>query len=173
MTIEEVAIKISQHMMKGVVFHTQLSEYYNFLNLNVYSQFHKYQAEEEFCQALEFQDWYVSNHGKLIPTITNPAIENIIPQEWFSHTKQDVDKATVRQGVQDGHVKWINWEAQTRRLYQDSIKELQNEVDKMYIRKLLKKVNKELMRAKEKYISLKSCDYDICQIIQENERDSE
>lgn len=160
--------KIYQHMMKGVVFHTQLSEYYGFLNLTKYSDFHAHQAKEEFATLIRFQTWHMNHYGKLIPQ-TTPTVESIIPKDWYSHVRTDVDKATVRQGVQNGHTLWADWQKQTKKLYEDSIKQAETEVDKIEIRKLLEEVCEELAFAKRKHLSLKNCDYDICQIIQENE----
>lgn len=132
-----------------------MSEYYRFLNLNKYADFHSHQAKEEFDTLDHFQKWYITYHEKLIPS-TTISIEHIIPVDWYSHIKQDVDKATVREGVKNGHVKWVNWEAETKKLYEDEIKTSESELDKIELRKLLKEVSKELAKAKQKYISLKN-----------------
>lgn len=164
--------KIVQHMMEGVVFHSQLSQYYRFLNLCCYADFHAHQAEEEFATLVKFQKWYIDSHQMLIAQ-TQPTIEDIIPQDWYAHIKSDVDKNTLRESVKNGHIRWVNWEAETKKLYEDQIKASDIEIDKIQLRKLLKEVQKEWVKAKQKYISLKNCDYDISEIIAENRQDSE
>lgn len=162
--------KIVQHMMKGVVFHSQLSQYYRFLNLCCYADFHSHQAQEEFATLAKFQKWYIDSHERLIPQ-SQPTIESVIPQDWYAHVKQDVDKNTLRESVKNGHIKWVNWEAETKKLYEDQIKVSETEVDKIQLRKLLKEVQKEWAEAKQKYISLKNSQFDLLYIIEENDKE--
>lgn len=88
--------QIIDHIMKGVIFHIRLSEYYNFISLDGFSNFHAHQAKEEFCSSLKAQRCYMDNEDKLISSIAFQPTENIIPQDWYSHIKKDVDTATVR-----------------------------------------------------------------------------
>lgn len=116
----------------------------------------------------DYQKWYVCHHQKLIPSIAF-TVDPLIPLDWYSHIKQEVDKSTVREGVKNGHIKWVNWEAETQKLYEEQIKESESELDKIELRKLLKEVSKELAKAKQKYITLKNQKYDICQIFSDND----
>jgi len=53
--------QILDHIMKGVIFHIRLSEYYNFISLDGFSDFHAHQAKEEFCSSLKAQRCYMDN----------------------------------------------------------------------------------------------------------------
>ena len=47
MTVEEIFSKISQRMIGGLMFHEQMSNYYDFLNLRGYKKCHEYHYLEE------------------------------------------------------------------------------------------------------------------------------
>ena len=47
MVIEEIFAKLKNHMLEGMVFHDQMSRYYDFLNLKGYKRCHEYHYFEE------------------------------------------------------------------------------------------------------------------------------
>ena len=47
MTVDEIFNKIAQHMVEGLMVHTQMSDYFNFLSLDGYHKCHEYHFLEE------------------------------------------------------------------------------------------------------------------------------
>ena len=64
MTINEIFSQLSQHMIKGLMMHTQLSDYFNFLGLKGYSQCHKYHYFEENNNYKQLCDYYLNHYNK-------------------------------------------------------------------------------------------------------------
>jgi hypothetical protein len=77
-------------MVKGLMIHDQLNQYFLFLNLPGYSMCQKYHYIKESINYQYLNDFYIQNYGKLIPTdaISNP---NLIPLEWNNRDMQSID----------------------------------------------------------------------------------
>lgn len=169
MTISEIYSKVSAHMVKGMMIHLKLSEYYSFLNLPKYSkfQYHRYLEESESYHKLS--EYYMKNHCKLIEE-SHIDIPSVIPENWYKHTKQDLDANTVKQGVHDGLQMWVDWEKETKLLYENMYSELLDigEIsDTIILRELVSDVTNELALAIEYKMNKELTNYDMVLIIEE------
>ena len=117
MTVEEIFATISSHMVKGLMIHTQLADYYDFLGLCGYKRCHEYHALKETCSYRGINRYYINHYNKLVveQPIENP---EVIPQNWYQYTRQDVDANTKRNAVKNGLDKWVEWEQETKKLYE-------------------------------------------------------
>lgn len=175
MTVEEIFSKISQHMVQGLMIHSEMSDYYNFLGLEGYSKCHLYHYHKESIGYKDLNDYFIKNYNKIIPESRN---ENppIIPQDWYKYNRQQVDNATRKNSIQNGIVKWVNWEEETKTLLQQMHQELMainDVVGAMKVKEMLKEANKEHSHAYQKMIELKAMDYDMGVIMSEQDELSE
>jgi hypothetical protein len=171
MTATEIFSKINQHMIEGLMVHSQISDYYNFLGLHGYSKCHEYHFFTESKSYRTLNNRFFKYYNKLIPEMqnTNP---NIIPKEWYNYTRQQVDAGTRKTGVQTALQKWVEWEKETKALYEKMYQELmvQNDVfGAGMVKDLIKDVTEELAQAYQKQLKLKSMDFDIVFIMDEQE----
>lgn len=160
--------RIASHMVKGMMIHEQLAEYYLFLNLKGYARCHEYHFMEETCCYRKFCKYYMKHHQKLIKTEID--IPEVVPENWFNHVRSDVDANTIQNAVKNGLKMWIDWETETKELYETSYKELMEKnavADAMYVGKLIKEVNKELEKAESYMLTKKAVDYNMSEIIGE------
>lgn len=163
MTIEEIFARIAQHMIKGLMVHIQLSDYFNFLGLSGYQKCHEYHYYDESKNFRHISDYYLKNFNRFI-TDSHIANPQVIPESWYKYTRQQVDASTRKTSIQGGFDKWISWETETKKLYQDLYKELLNMNEAAAadeIRCLLLDVSEELKNAQQKQLELKMIDYDI------------
>ena len=149
--------------------HDQMSSYYDFLNLCGYQKCHEYHYWCESASYLKLKHHYFKYHSKLIKEkqIDNP---NAIPKSWYNYEREDVDVSTKRNGVKAGLEKWIDWEKETKDLYEKMYKELimLNEInDAKFIEKLICDVTHEWAQAKEEYLNIKAVDFDIEYVLME------
>ena len=168
-TVEEIFADISAHMIKGIMIHDQMASYYEFLNLNGYAKCHQYHFWLENKNYLCLKHYYFKNHCKLIPErkIEDP---KIISSSWYRYEKQEVDINTKRASVKSGMERWIEWETDTKKFFEQKYKELIDlgEVnDAIYVGKLIEDASCELSKAKKWYIQKKDIDFDINGIISE------
>jgi hypothetical protein len=171
MTIEEVFAQIGQHMIKGLMVHTQLSDYFNFLGLTGYHKCHEYHYYEESINYRKISNYYLEHYDKFITDfhVSNP---QMIPEKWYQYSRQQVDPSTRNSAIQAGFEKWIKWETETLKLYQDLYKELlnMNEIAAASeINYYIDDVNKELSKAQQKYLELKMVNFDIAVVVDEQQ----
>ena len=155
-------------MVKGMMVHKQLSDYYNFLGLKGYSMCHEYHFLQETKGYKNFCNYVMNHYYKLIKDdrIEDP---KVIPQSWFNYEKKDVDISTKRKAVKDGGIIWLDWEKQTKQLYQYVYRELINNGDVAFaieLGKYIQDVSQEVINAYQDVIDLKSVDYDMTYILQ-------
>lgn len=172
MTVDEIFKNLSAHMIKGVMIHEQMADYYDFLNLHGYKRCHEYHMYNELKSMRRMHRYYLNHYNKLIEEsiIDSP---DIIPTSWYRYDRQDVDVNTKRSAVRTGIEKWLSWEEETKALYGEMYRELMG-VDEVAtakkIRKLICAVDKELKCAYRKSIELKDVDYSIGYILGEQQK---
>ena len=167
MTIEEIFSNLRAHMLEGTMMHDKMASAYSFLNLRGYhkNQIHHYLEEIESYRNL--QDFYLDLYHKLIP---EKKIEEkqIFSTSWYKYTREDVDVNTKRSAIKDLMQKWINWEKETKKLYETSYKQLFELGEMRAAAKLMELINdvsEELIEANNIYINLETVNYDIVYII--------
>ena len=167
MTVEEIFSKISKHMIDGIMTHSQLADYYNFIGLKGYSKCHEYHFLIENCNFRKLCNYYIKHFNKLIPELPNDN-PHVIPTTWFGYSRVEVDSSTRKTAIQSGIEKWVNWENSTKRFYQTMYTELislKEVAAAEEIKKYLSDVDEELEVAQQKHLENKAIDYDIFDII--------
>lgn len=172
MTVEEIYKKVSAHIIKGVMVHEQLSNYYDFLNLHGYKRCHEYHAKCEMRSLRKLHRYFINHFNRLIEDeqIADP---NVIPASWYRYTRQEVDVNTKRSAVKTGIERWVDWEQETKELYQQMYKELMEIGEVAAANKmscLVHDVDCELKWAQRKHIELMTADYNMAYILGEQNR---
>lgn len=167
MIVEEIFTKLKTHMLEGMVFHDQLSRYYDFLNLKGYKRCHEYHYFEETIGYRKLCRYFMNHYHMFIPyeDMTDP---HVIPDAWHRYTRPEVDSNTKRQAVKNGVEHWVKWERETKKLYQEMYKELMNIDEVAAAEKILcyiKDVDCELKHAERKHIDLEAINYDLPTIV--------
>lgn len=174
MAVEEIFASLSQHMVQGIMFHENMVDYYNFLNLPGYAECHCYHAKAESSARRKLRAWFIRHCGKLVPYKTNSGQEDI-PTAWYNYSRADVSPSDIRKAVKDGLERWVNWEKSTKQLYENSYSALINDghiAAACFVRELVLDVAEELATAEQYLLNKKACDYDIGAILAEQEKDA-
>ena len=171
MTLEEIFSQVAQHMVVGLMVHSQMCDYFNFLGLKGYSKCHEYHYFEENNNYKNICNYYITHHNKLIldQPFENP---NEIPANWFNYSRQDVSVDIRKTAIKNGFEKWVNWEKITKKLYESYYKELinLNEIAAANeLKKYIEDVDIELAYAQQKKLMLDAIDYNMSDIIMEQE----
>ncbi len=172
MTIEEIFIKLASHMVEGIMVHDEMANAYDFLGLEGFAKCHDHHHFEETCNYRCLVHYYSTHYHKLLK-IDTQVRQTIIPEGWYKYTTMDVDVGTKRTAVKDLMKKWIDWEHDTKKLYQEMRQELYNlgEVaSALKIDCFIKDVDDELIHAEKKYIKLEGTGYDSQYIIEQSEK---
>lgn len=168
MSIQEIFSQLSGHMIKGLMVHEQLANYYDFLGLNGFRIEHEHQYIEESSSYRSLCHFYVNHYNRLIEEsrVENP---KIIPDSWYRYSRFDVDSTTKRNGIENGFKEWKNWETETRQVYESLYCELfkMGEISaSMFVQKLIEDVENELKRIDKEILELKATSYDMTYIME-------
>ena len=171
MTVEEIFKELSKHMIRGVMFHSQQADYYDFLNLHGYKRMSEYHLFCEMKLLRKLHRYYLNHFNKLIEEdrVEDP---ELIPTSWYRYARQDVDINTKRSAVRTGMESWVDWEEQTKELYERMYRELMDLGEVAAAEKIsyfLHKVDKELKHAQRKHLTLKVMDYSMDFIVFEQD----
>lgn len=169
MTAEEVYSKIASHMIKGMMAHDQLANYYDFLGLKGYKRCHEYHFMCETVAYRSINRYFINHHNKMVEQeqVSDP---ELIPSSWYKYTRHDVDINTKRNAVKVGLDKWVAWEKETKTLYEEMYKELVdiNEIALAFkVKELVCDVDHELKTAERELLDIKATDYDMSYIVSE------
>ena len=163
MTVDEIFSKILTHEIKGLMVHEELANFYDFLNLHGYKRCHEYHYLEECCVMRSVERYYLNHFNKLIKKerIEEP---EIIPSSWYNYGRWDVDVSTRQSALKTGITEWVDWEKETKELYEKMYKEL-CDIDEIAaackIKELICDVDCELKYAEREALKLKAIDYDL------------
>ena len=167
MTTEEIFKKISSHMIKGLMIHDKMADYWDFLSLRGYKRMSEWHYKKESCSYRKLHRYYINHYHKLIEeeNIDNP---DIIPVSWYRYTRPEVDPATKAKAVKSGFEKWISWEKETKKAMQEYCSELANNGDvaaSIFIGRYVDAVDHELKCAERIMLDLEAVSYDMPYII--------
>ena len=172
MELKEIYSGIASHMISGIMIHEQMANYYDFLGLEGYKRCHEYHMMKEMCNFRSLNRYFINHHNMLIPEdkIENP---EMIPMSWYKYTRQDVDATTKRNAVQTGLKAWVDWEKDTKSLYEDMYRELM-EIGEVAsackIKEFICDVDCELKKAERYLLNKESANYDMVMIVGEQKR---
>lgn len=166
MSIDEIFSQLSTHLVGGLMVHDQLCNYFKFLSLSGYAIEQEEQYESESRTYRRVNSFYIYRYNKLI---NESGVENpkVIPSDWYKYSRFDVDKLTKRNAVEKGFTEWKKWETATKSKYEVFYKELYdlNEIASAeMVKELIIEVDDELKRIDDRLLELKSVDYDLTYI---------
>lgn len=158
----EIWSKISDHQIKGIMFHAQMADLFDFLGLHGFKRQQEYHYFDESAKMRGIHRYVINHHNALIPTsrIEDP---KTIPSSWTNYTRFDVDKSTRKSSISEALDKWKQWEMTTKAFYSEMFCEFTKEkciADADKLNELIKDVDQELKGLCRKIIELKAVDYD-------------
>lgn len=167
----EVFNRINQRMIKAIMFHEQMADYFDFLDMCGLKRWHEYQYLKENAE-LRGLHRYSINHLARIISNDDVGATNYIPASWYNATRMQVDNSTRRQAVKDAFEKWYDWEKETKEFLETQFKMLTDNskiAEANKINSLIKEVDKELKKVMRKMLEYKAVDYDLSYIMFQQE----
>lgn len=170
MSIDTIFGELAAHMVEGMMFHDELAQYYDFLNLGGYKRCHEYHFFEETIGYRKLCRYYENHYNKLVDSRRVQEQEGVIPDNWYGVRRQEVDAATKRTAVRDAVGRWVSWETGTKKLYEQKYVELISlgEVAAAeFVKDYINDVSDELKYAERKQLALSAMGYDMIMIVSE------
>lgn len=173
MNSRDVFKPLTAHMVEGMMFHEQLANYFDFLNLQWYRKCQERQHIEETYSYRKITSYYINHYNELVQYAPIDS-SSIIPSQWYQHNRYDVDPQTKKTAIKNGFELWVQWEQKTKSLYEQLYNELvmiQDIAGAEQLRKLILDVDKELAEATQTLLNLIAVDFDLDVIIPEQKDD--
>ena len=167
-TVEEIYNEINFRQIAALMFHRQMSDYFDFLGLRGYKRLHEYQYLCESRENLRVSRYYINHHGKLLSDSFSGEVK-MIPAAWLTANRISVGKATKQKAVEDGFNTYHSWEAETKAVYEKyaaRLREAGHEADAIFVDYLVEDVDKELKNVERIIIELISTGYDMVYIVE-------
>lgn len=165
-SVEAIFSEINARMIAALMFHDQMSDYFDFLGMKGYKRLHEYQYFAESLERKKLNQYYINHHNKLIPDTYSGQV-SVIPENWQSANRISVGKSTKQKGIDDGFNQYHEWESETKNLYEhysSRLREMGAVTDAIVVEKLVEDVDKELKKLERIIIDLISSGYDMVYI---------
>lgn len=158
----EVFSEISKRMIRAVMLHAQLTDYFDFLDLHGYKRWHEYRFFAENAELRGVHRYAINHCNRLIPetSVDNP---RMIPSNWENYTRFQVDNSTRKSAVKEAFEKWYQWENETKMFLESQFKTLAEAskiADADKVNEMICGVDQELKELTRELLSLRSVDYD-------------
>lgn len=167
MTADEIFSDVIARTIEGIMFHDQLANYFDFLALKGFQKEQEYHFMSETATHRKVNRYFIKHYNKLLPEkeLSN---SSIIPNSWRDYERKDVDTSTRRNAIDDAFQRWVEWETETKTIYEQSAKnlyELGCIAGSIAVDKLVKDVDNELAYASQRRLELESAGYDMPYIL--------
>lgn len=109
--------EVVKRMNTALLFHSSLSDYFNFLGLHGFKRIHEYQY---FCESIEkrkLQRKVLDVHNKIVPMVGHEKPE-VIPVDWYKHTRMDIDDNVIAKYVRQAMKTYKEWEEESKCIYE-------------------------------------------------------
>lgn len=172
MAVEDICRLIAQRLLQGTMYHEQFANYYNFLGLLGYKTYHEFQFYEQNNNYKEFLTYFINHYDKLIPNAFSSDSSltsfSIIPTNWYEYKRDDMDNNTRRNAVKSGLEKYVRWETQTKKFFEDMYNQ-STQIGEvalgLKVKCFIENVDKEIEKAQKEYLEIKATDYDLPTIV--------
>lgn len=165
-SVEAIFSEINARMIAALMFHDQMSDYFDFLGMKGYKRLHEYQYFSESLERKKLDQYYINHHNKLIPDSYSGQV-SMIPDGWRTANRISVGKSTKQKGIEDGFNQYHEWEADTKSLYEhysSRLREMDAVADAIMVERLVEDVDKELKKLEGIIVDLISSGYDMVYI---------
>lgn len=165
-SVEAIYSEINARMISALMFHNQMSDYFDFLGMKGYKILHEYQYFMESLERKKLNQYYINHHNKLIPDVYTGQV-SMIPENWQTANRISVGKSTKQKSIEDGFNQYHEWESETKSLYEhysSRLREMGAVSDAIMAEELVKDVDGELKSLERIIVDLISCGYDMVYI---------
>lgn len=163
----EIFKRIAEKQIEGLMFHSDMADYYAFLNLKIFKDFHDKQYIEESENLRKIKNYFIEKNHKTL--LLNPLIppKTITPVEWEDKTTMDVDKDSIKILLKKSLETYRDWENKVCECYKNCADELFDKGyydDYQFVRCLIDEVEKEKIHVISLMADLSVVDYDITKV---------
>ena len=163
MPMHEIFKKLSNRMVGAMMIHTQLTELFNFIDLETDAKRQKKQLHEESDGLLKLEK-YAAQHHHILITSDNPPQVDILNLNILKQPNDKLSPDNKIYLIQYAMKEWIEWEKESKIIYEDAYRNLvdMSEIAAAdFVLQYVKDVDKELRDAELLYRVRDAIDWDL------------
>lgn len=172
MTIQEIFNKLSNRMVGAMMVHTQLTELFNFIDLETDAKRQKKQLHEESDGLLKLEK-YAAQHHHILITSDNPPQVDILNLGMLKEPNDKLSPDNKIYLIQYAMKEWIEWERESKIIYEDAYRilvDMSEIATAEFVLEYVKDVDKELRDAELLYRVRDAIDWDLATIYDKQAR---
>lgn len=123
MTVHEIYTALGNRMVGAMMIHSQLVQIFAFVDLLPDMRKQESQLQDETYGYSELCKYYIQHHHNILVADDVPQID-ILNIPLFKKTTEELTSEDKSRLIQYGMNEWINWEKQSKILYEDSYRNL-------------------------------------------------
>lgn len=161
--MHEIFKKLSNRMVGAMMIHTQLTELFNFIDLESDAKRQKKQLHEETDGLLKLEK-YAAQHHHILITSDNPPQVDILNLGMLKQPNDELSPDNKIYLIQYALKEWIEWEKESKIMYEDAYRHLvdMSEIAAAeFVLRFVKDVDKELRDAELLYRVRDAIDWDL------------
>lgn len=163
MTTHNIFTKLANRMVGAMMIHTQLTELFNFIDLESDAKRQKKQLREETDGLLKLEK-YAAQHHHILITSDNPPQVDILNLGMLKQPNDKLSPDNKIYLIQYAMKEWIEWEKESKIMYEDSYRNLidMSEIATAdFVLQYVRDVDKELRDAEFLYRVRDAIDWDL------------
>lgn len=163
--------KLSNRMVGAMMIHTQLTEFFNFIDLEADAKRQKRQLHEEMDGLIKLEK-YAARHHHILVTSDNPPQVDVLNIGMLKAPNDELTPDNKTYLIQYAMKEWIVWEKESKIIYEDAYRNLMDlsEVAAAdFVLQYVKDVDKELRDAELLYRCRDAIDWDLPTIYEEQQ----
>lgn len=137
---------VGKQLLKGVMFHAEMADVFQFLGLNGFYKWQIKQQQEELCELQKFKRDILKKYHKLINLQGAEFSEKLIPNEWYNRSSLEVTQTDITNTLKRVFDEYVKWEENAKKTLTDELAQID---DKWTIEKIIKNIECELITVEE------------------------
>lgn len=161
--MHEIFNKLSNRMVGAMMVHTQLTELFNFIDLEPDAKRQKKQLHDESDGLLKLEK-YAAQHHHILITSDNPPQVDILNLGMLKQSSDQLSPENRAYLIRYAMKEWIEWEKESKIMYEDAYRNLvdMSEIAAAdFVLQYVRDVDKELKDAELLYRVRDAIDWDL------------
>ena len=170
--MHEIFKKLSNRMVGAMMIHTQLTELFNFIDLEPDAKRQKKQLHEESGGLLKLEK-YAAQHHHILITSDNPPQVDILNLGMLKQSSDQLSPENRAYLIRYAMKEWIEWEKESKIMYEDAycnLVDMSEIAAADFVLQYVRDVDKELKDAELLYRVRDAIDWDLATIYDEQAR---
>ena len=164
--------EISDRLVQALMFHDQMTDYFDFLGLHGFKRMHEYRYFRENAEMRGVHRYFLNHYNELLNDNKDRA-DDYIPMAWRGVNRMDVNEQVRKDSVKNSMENWRTWESDSKKFYEmkvGSLKDLREFACADKVMGIVRGVDKELKCIDRLMLELKAVGYDMSVIIDMQKR---